>query len=90
MSEKKYRWKGPHEWLEWAIANGVITLEQAWMQLKNSLEPELIEDIFAEDMDKTGYYERYDPLADEDEEDDEEEDDDPMGCGYYADEWGLV
>jgi hypothetical protein len=56
MTEKKYRWANAHEWLYEAMQQGRVTKIDLFMLCKE-LDPERIEDYFASDMERDGYFE---------------------------------
>lgn len=51
----KYRWAGPHEWLQWARSRGLVT-EVELFELIKTVDPDTIQDQLQSVMDECGYF----------------------------------
>jgi hypothetical protein len=72
MSDKKYRWAGPHEWLDHRIqklvsAEDAKTLGQDFMQLAHQVTADEIQDLFQSDMVADGFFRPLEGKEDSDE-----------------------
>lgn len=56
MSQKKYRWSNPHEWLQEAVAKKQINTNDLLTLINQSVDGDQIQDLFQNDMDKDGYF----------------------------------
>jgi len=56
MSNERYKWGTPRAWLDDQIRTEKISLQEAWNALIWTVDNDQIQDVFQEEMDRSGYF----------------------------------
>lgn len=57
MTDKKYKWNNPHEWLDWALFIGKVQTSELMALIHDAVSSDDVQDRFQSEMEADGYFE---------------------------------